>query len=53
MFDEYTTDRLVELRSLWTVMIEEAEDIERRADALLLLERIDEELAIRDSKQAA
>jgi hypothetical protein len=53
MFDEYTTGKLVGLRSICADMIEETDDIEIGADALLLLKRIDEELVMRDSKQAA
>jgi hypothetical protein len=52
MFDGYTTDQLLELRSLCADTIELADDVEKRADILLLLEHIDEELAIREPKQS-
>ena len=53
MFENCTTDKLVELRSLCADMIEETQDTRKRGDALLLLKRIDEELAMREVKQAA
>jgi len=52
-FDHYTTDQLVELRSLCADMVEETTDAQKRADALLLLKHIDKELAMRELKQAA
>jgi hypothetical protein len=53
MLDEYTTDKLVELRSLCTDLILETNDTQRRAETLLLMKHIDEELAMRKSRQAA
>jgi hypothetical protein len=53
MFDEYSTKKLVELRSLCADMVEETDGIQERADALLLLEHIDKELAMREMKQSA
>ena len=47
MFDEYTTEQLVHLRLLCADAIERNEDIKQRADALLLLEYVEEELALR------
>lgn len=47
MFDDYTTDQLVELRAMCADVIERAEDVEHRADALVVIEHIDQELAIR------
>jgi hypothetical protein len=53
MFDDYTTSQLLDLRSLCADTIELADDVRKRADTLLLLEYIDEELAIREHKQSA
>ena len=53
MFEGYTINQLLKLRSLCTATIEQADDIRKRADTLLLLEYIDEELAIREHKQSA
>lgn len=53
MFEDYTTNQLLELRSLCADTIELAEDVHKRADTLLLLEYIDEELAIREHRQSA
>jgi len=53
MFENCSTDKLVELRSLCADMIEETHDYRKRGDALLLLKRIDEELVIRESNRAA
>jgi hypothetical protein len=47
MLDDYTTNQLLELRLLCAGLIEQTEDIRKRADALLLIEYIDEELALR------
>jgi len=53
MLDSYTTNQLVTLRSLCADMIEETSDVQQRADALLLLEQIDKELALRELKHSA
>jgi hypothetical protein len=53
MFEGYTMNQLLDLRSLCIVTIESADDVHKRADTLLLLEYIDEELAIREHKQSA
>ena len=53
MFENYTVNQLLDLRSLCADTIESADDVHKRADTLLLLERIDEELAIREHKQSA
>jgi hypothetical protein len=53
MFEGYTINQLLKLRSLCADTIEQADDVRKRADTLLLLEYIDEELAIREHKQSA
>jgi hypothetical protein len=53
MFEGYTNSQLLELRSLCADTIELADDVHKRADTLLLLEYIDEELAIREQKKSA
>jgi hypothetical protein len=53
MFDDYTINQLLNLRSLCADTIELADDVQKRADTLLLLEYIDEELGIRERKQSA
>jgi hypothetical protein len=53
MFENYTVNQLLDLRSLCADTIELADDVHKRADTLLLLEYIDEELAIREHKQSA
>jgi hypothetical protein len=53
MFEGYTITQLLNLRSLCADTIEQADDVKKRADTLLLLEYIDEELAIREHKQSA
>ena len=52
MFEGYTMNQLLDLRSLCADTIELADDVHKRADTLLLLECIDEELAIREHKQS-
>jgi hypothetical protein len=53
MFEDYTTTQLVELRWRCADMLGETEDIEKRADTLLLLEHVEEELAMRGARLAA
>jgi hypothetical protein len=53
MFDEYTTPQLIELRSLCADMVERTEEVETRADTLLVLQGIEEELASREYKKTA
>lgn len=53
MFDEYTTNQLIELRALCADIIERTEGVEQRADALLILQGIEEELAMREYKKTA
>jgi hypothetical protein len=50
MFEDYTINQLLALRSLCADTIERADEVQKRANALLLLEYIDEELAIREPK---
>jgi hypothetical protein len=52
MFDDYTHAQLVELRLICIAMAEQGSSTEQRADALLLLEYIDQELAIRERRKA-
>ena len=53
MFKAYPTSRLVDLRSLCADVVEVTGDTEKRAETLLILQRINEELAARQEKQAA
>ena len=53
MFDGYTTAQLVGLRSLCVDLIEDATDMRKAADALVLLELLDKELAEHELKPAA
>jgi hypothetical protein len=53
MFDEYTTNHLIQLRSVCIDIIEQLDECEQRADTLLLLQHIDKELAMREYKQSA
>ena len=53
MFDDYTNKQLFELRSLCADIVERSDEVEKRADALLVLQHIDEELAMRDQKKSA
>ena len=53
MFENYTINQLLNLRSLCADTVERADDVHKRADTLLLLEYIDEELAMRERKQSA
>jgi hypothetical protein len=53
MFEDYTINQLLALRSLCAHAIELTDDVQQRADTLLALEYIDEELAIRRHKQSA
>lgn len=47
MFEDYTTEQLVTLRFMCAELVEKTHDLEQRADALLLMEYIEEELALR------
>ncbi len=53
MFDEYTTNQLVELRAMCADILERTDDIQKRADTLLVLEHIEEELVMREHKKSA
>ncbi len=53
MFEGYTTNQLVELRVMCADIIERTDEIQKRADTLLILEHIDEELAMREFKKSA
>lgn len=53
MFDEYTMNQLVELRAMCADIIEQTGDIQKRADTLLILQHIEEELALREHKKSA
>jgi hypothetical protein len=53
MFEEYTTNQLVELRLWCTDLIVDTNDFQKRGDALLLLKQVDEELANRRERQSA
>jgi hypothetical protein len=47
MFNDYTTDQLVQLRTMCANVIERTEDVKRRMDVLLIIDHIDQELIIR------
>lgn len=53
MFDDYTTNQLVHLRALCADFIEQTDELEKRADAMLILQHIEEELAMRELRQSA
>lgn len=53
MFEDYTIDQLLQFRSLCADSIELADNVQKRADTLLLLEYLDEELAMRRQKKTA
>jgi len=53
MFEDYTTKQLLELRCLCAEIAEQADEVEERADALLVLEYIDKELTLREERQSA
>ncbi len=53
MFDGYTTNQLVELRAMCAYIIEQTDEIQKRADTLIILENIDEELAMREQRKSA
>ncbi len=51
MIDDYSTPQLIELRNVCLEMVERAPNTKASADALLLLEQIDEVLASREQQQ--
>jgi hypothetical protein len=53
MFEDYTTQQLVELRHLCAETARRSHDIEQIADALLIMECIEEELVVRGQSKAA
>ena len=53
MFEDFTINQLIELRSFCADMIERANGLQNRADTLLLLEHIDQELTTREQKKSA
>ena len=53
MFDNYTTRQLLELRSMCADTIEKSDDVQQRADTLLVLEHIEDELSMRQEKLSA
>ncbi len=53
MFEDYTTKQLVELRRLCADTARRASDVEQIADALLIMECIEEELVVRGRSEAA
>jgi hypothetical protein len=50
MFEDYSINQLLALRSLCSDIIERADDVQQRADTLLVFECIEEELAMREQK---
>jgi hypothetical protein len=53
MFDDYTRNQLLELRNICLSTVERDSTKEETADALLLLEYIDQELVDRERLEAA
>jgi hypothetical protein len=53
MFEDYTTKQLVELRHLCADTARHSNDVEQIADALLIIEYIEEELVVRCRSEAA
>jgi hypothetical protein len=53
MFEDYTTHQLVELSSLCAHTVEQCESLEERANLLLILEYIEEELTLREQRKRA
>jgi hypothetical protein len=53
MFEDYTIAQLLALRSLFAETAEQGDDTEKHADALLILQYIDEELTIRGRTKSA
>lgn len=53
MFEDYTINQLLALRSLCADILERAGDVQQRADTLLVFECIDEELAMREQRRSA
>ena len=53
MVEDHTTKQLLELRSLCADILERADELETRVDALRALESIDEELTMRQRTKAA
>jgi hypothetical protein len=56
MFDEYTTDQLIELRSFCSDVVDasgKAPYTLKAKDVVLLIEHIDKELALRERQKAA
>jgi hypothetical protein len=51
MFDEYTKTQLLELRRVCADTVERGSTTEELADALLLLDCIDQELATRERRR--
>jgi division protein CdvB (Snf7/Vps24/ESCRT-III family) len=53
MFQDYTTEELLELRCLCLENIEAVGDVVQRADTLMVLQYIEEELTLRHHTKAA
>jgi hypothetical protein len=53
MFDDYSTKQLDNLRLLCAESIERTDEVQERADALLLLQYIEDELAARVRRKSA
>jgi hypothetical protein len=53
MFGDYTTQQLIELRHLCHSMVARSATVQEAADALLIVQHIDEELARREQAKTA
>jgi len=53
MLEYYSIKQLLSLRSICADTVERADEIEDRANALLMLEQLDEELSAREQKKSA
>jgi hypothetical protein len=53
MFEDYTTNQLIELRRLCSDTVERTRDVAEAADALMVLEYIEEELMMRNQEKSA
>ncbi len=53
LFGDYTTTQLLQLRSLCAEMVDKTDDVQSRADILLILDHIEEELELRQEQKLA
>jgi hypothetical protein len=53
MFEDFTTNQLLELRALFAETAGQDDEAEKQADVFLILQCIEEELGIREHKRSA